>query len=994
MHAVRRAAGLSLDGEWRFQLLPSPDARPTSDWQPIAVPGCWTMQGVGDRPHYTNVQMPFAGEPPHVPADNPTGLYERDFVLPEAWLGRRVVLHVGAARSMAIVTLNDIDVGIGKDSHLASEFDVTAHLRKGANHLRLTVPKWSDATFIEDQDQWWHAGLTRPVFLYATAPVHLGDVHVVARPVDDGAGQLDIGVQVGGLRHDLETGWRIEARLEGWTEVVTAIPATFELPYWATDPPGRAVIRRHELNGESGMGDDAARWRELWPHLAPARSGSARLTAEVSGIEPWSAERPRLYDLEVRLLDPNGSAVDEARFRVGFRNVVVDGLDLLINGDRVLIRGVNRHDFDQHTGAVVSREGMRSELMAMKRHGFNAVRTSHYPNDPALLDLADELGLYVIAEADIESHAFQAVLCDDPRYLAQWVSRVSRMVLRDRNHASVIAWSLGNESGYGANHEAAAAWVRRTDPTRPLHYEGAIRFDWAGGERVTDLVCPMYPAISAIVGFARSGRLTRPLIMCEYSHAMGNSNGTLAEYWDAIESTPGLQGGFIWEWWDHGLVQELPDGRTRWAYGGDFGDVPNDGNFCTDGLVWPDGTPKPALREVQWLNAPVRVGPGAPPGHVRLVNRQHVRDLGWLRGRWEIVGESGSLAAGDLDALDVGPGAVADVTLLGWPRPMPDGAAWLTVRFTTAGDEPWAEAGFEVCWDQLELSGVGQGADGRFESADAVRGTQSGGSEPAAGDVSPIELDAEGHLVHPLLAAPPRLALWRAPTDNDRFGGMAERWLAQGLGDLQPGPATVEQRGRDWHVEREVGVGASVVLHRQAFSPAADGAIRVTEEAVIPTELTDLPRIGTVLEVVPGLERVEWFGRGPHESYPDRKRSAPLGRWLASVDELFTPYVRPQEAGGRADVRWLALRAADGGGLRLTMGVPMQVSATHFRAADLDATSHADELQRRAETIVHLDAAHRGLGTASCGPDTLDAYLVGPGTYRWEWTLQPLGRGR
>jgi beta-galactosidase len=984
MHAVRREAGLSLDGEWRFQLLPSPDAPARSDWQSIAVPGCWTMQDVGDRPHYTNVQMPFAGEPPHVPADDPTGLYERAFELPAGWLGRRVVLHVGAARSMVLVSLNDAEVGIGKDSHLASEFDVTAHLRENANHLRMIVPKWSDTTFIEDQDQWWHAGLTRSIFLYATAPVHLGDVHVVAQPAEDGAGRLDIEIQVGGLRHDLEPGWRIAGRLEGWPKVLEAVPAAFEPPGWATDVDGRALIRRHELYGENGLGDQEAAWRELWPRLAPARTGSARLAATVPGIEPWSAERPRLYDLEVRLLDPQGAAVDEARFKIGFRSVVVDGLDLRINGERVLIRGVNRHDFDQHTGSVVSEEGMREELRSMKRHGFNAVRTSHYPNDPVFLDLTDELGFYVIEEADIESHAFQAVLCDDPRYLAQWVSRVSRMVLRDRNHPSVIAWSLGNESGYGANHEAAAAWVRRTDPTRPLHYEGAIRFDWAGGERVTDLACPMYPAISAIVEFARSGRLTRPLIMCEYSHAMGNSNGTLAEYWDAIESTPGLQGGFIWEWWDHGLVQELPDGRTRWAYGGDFGDVPNDGNFCTDGLVWPDGRPKPALREVQWLNAPVRVSVGAPLGQVRLVNRQHVRDLSWLHGRWELVGEAGILAAGDLDELDAGPGAEVDVALPGWPMPLPDGAEWLTVRFTTARDEPWAEAGFEVCWDQLDVPGTGDAASG---PALAV------GSQRDAGDVTRIELDADGYLVHPLLAAAPRLALWRAPTDNDRFGGMAEQWLALGLAEPRPAPATVEQRGAGWQVEREVRVGASVVLHRQTLTPGADGAIHVVEEAVIPPELADLPRVGSVLEVVPGFESVTWFGRGPHESYPDRKRSAVVGLWHSSVDELFTPYVRPQEAGGRADVCWLELRDGTGVSLRLTMGAPMQVSATHFRAADLDAATHAEELRPRAETIVHIDAAHRGLGTASCGPDTLDEYIVGPGAFRWAWSLHPKAAG-
>src|SRR5205823_5254069 len=268
----------------------------------------------------------------------------------------------------------------------------------------------------------------------------------------------------------------------------------------------------------------------------------------------------------------------------------------LINGRAELLRGVNRHDFDQHTGRVIRADDMRQDLSLMKQFGFNALRTSHYPNDPRLLDLCDELGLYVIDEADIESHAFISSLCDDPRYLNAWVDRVSRMVRRDQNHASIIAWSLGNESGYGANHDAAAGWLRRYDPSRPLHYEGAIRWDWSSDQTVSDITCPMYPPISAIVGHAQSGQQRHPLIMCEYSHAMGNSNGCLAEYWDAIESTPGLQGGFIWEWWDHGLiqVQQLPDGRTRWAYGGDFGDEPNDGNFCLDGLVWPDRRPKPA----------------------------------------------------------------------------------------------------------------------------------------------------------------------------------------------------------------------------------------------------------------------------------------------------------------------------------------------------------------------------------------------------------------
>ena len=344
-------------------------------------------------------------------------------------------------------------------------------------------------------------------------------------------------------------------------------------------------------------------------------------------------------------------------------------------------------------------------------------------------------------------------LCDDPRYLAQWVARVSRMVLRDRNHPSVIAWSLGNESGYGSNHEAAAAWVRRHEPSRPLHYEGAIRFDYTGGTRVTDFVCPMYPEISAIVEFAESGRQDRPLIMCEYSHAMGNGNGTLGEYWDAIESTPGLQGGFIWEWRDHGLVQELPDGSTRWAYGGDFGDEPNDYDFVTDGLVWPDRTPKPAMREAKYLNAPLRLTEvDADAGTIELHSKLHFRDSGWLRGRWELADDGVVLAAGEIDAPALAPGARGTATLADWRDPGASvGERWLTIHFQTAADETWAPMGTEICWDQVPLT----------EAPPAVHPT---------GVEEPVDLDDDGYLRHPSLSAPPT-ALPHARHDRQRPHG-------------------------------------------------------------------------------------------------------------------------------------------------------------------------------------------------------------------------------
>jgi beta-galactosidase len=1005
MHTVPHPDRLNLDGAWRFQLLPRPDAEPTSRWGEIAVPGCWTMQPAGqaegDLPQYTNVQMPFDLRPPHPPADNPTGVYERAFELPPAWAGRRIVLHVGAAESVLIVELNGQDVGISKDSHLAAEFDVTTAVQPGDNTIRLTVVKWSDATYVEDQDQWWHGGITRSVFLYATGPVHLADVRAIGGLADDLAtGTLALDVRVGFEGVDLEEGWRVEAELGGGAglsggaglraglELAANVPGIVPLE-WPREGPEYELMIRHTTGVEGPAGSDAAdeagRWADLLRRLAPPREGSVSWRVEVPHVRAWSAEVPSLYPLAIRLVSPTGAVTEEVQLRIGFRRVEVRGLDLLLNGRRVLVRGVNRHDFDQHTGRVVSVESMRADLVQMKQFGFNAVRTSHYPNDPAFLDLTDELGLFVIEEADIESHAFQSTLCDDSRYLNAWVTRVSRMVERDRNHPSIILWSLGNESGYGANHDAAAAWVRRLDPSRPLHYEGAIRFDWASEQGVSDITCPMYPPISAIVAHARSDAQRHPLIMCEYSHAMGNSNGTLAEYWDAIESTPGLQGGFIWEWWDHGLVQELPDGRTRWAYGGDFGDVPNDGNFCLDGLVWPNRAPKPALWEHKQLAAPVVVSSDPAlleRGRVEVRNRQAWRDLGWLGARWELARGGEVVGSGDLALTDIGPGASAEAELVGWSPPPPgDGRdEWLTIRFATTHEESWAPRGFEVCWAQLPVW------DGRAHGF--------GTSIPRVEVTGPPVVDASGQIQHPLLAAPPRLSLWRAPTDNDRIGGIAGLWQSQGLDRLERRLIGIEHPEGLIAVRWEVRTGAGLsIQHSQFFDSWPGGGFAVGEEVVIPAELSDFARVGTVLEVVPGLERAQWFGRGPHENYPDRKRGAAVGRWQSTVTDLYVPYVRPQENGGRAGVRWLELTDGHGRGVRISMDQPLQVSMSHFRAADLAAATHDVELVPRPTTIVHLDAAHRGLGTASCGPDTLPAYIVGPGTYRWQWYLQPLEAG-
>jgi len=986
MHSVPHLDRLDLDGTWDFQLLPHPEAPLADAWRDITVPGAWTMQDTGDLPHYTNVQMPFPELPPEVPHANPTGVYRRTFRIPAAWKGRRVVLHVGAAESVVVVDCNGRHMGVGKDSHLASEFVLTPHLRRGANELTLTVIKWSDATFIEDQDQWWHGGLTRSVYLYATPTTYLADIRADAGLADDlVTGTLDLRAMVD-LGAFATPGWTVEARLRGHgVDLVETLPVATP----SADSSFEWTRADRDLLWRVGAGEplDAtqlARWPALYAQAArPTPDGLASWSTTIPAVLAWSAELPRLYDLRLTLRDPSGEELEATAIRIGFRRVEIVGLDLLVNGQPILIHGVNRHDFHPERGRTVTRDEMRADIVLMKRFGFDAVRTSHYPNDPAFLELTDELGMYVIAEADIESHAFWGTLCDDPRYLAQWVERVARMAQRDKDHPSVIAWSLGNESGYGANHEAAAAWLRRYDPSRPLHYEGAIRFDWASDQRVSDLTCPMYPPIDAIVTHARSGRQRHPLVMCEYSHAMGNSNGILAEYWEAIESTPGLQGGFVWELRDHGLVQRLPDGSTRWAYGGDFGDTPHDGDFCVDGLTWPDRTPKPAMWEHHAIATPVRLALGGEAGiaHGRIVleNLRWFRDTAWLMVHWSVTRDGLELASGDVPMPAIPPGRTDELAL---PReaidaasadPQATGERWLTLSFLTAADEPWADAGHEVGWQQIRMPG------------DPVRGTAAIAASPA----SPLGTD--GLPSHPLLSVAPAISLWRAPTDNDRIHGLAADWAAMGVDALERRLLSVERQDEGWLVTADLLTGSgAVVRHERMVRVLEGGGLSVEEHVVIPDELEDLPRVGTVLEVVAGLDQVTWFGAGPHETYPDR-RMARIGRYSASLPDLAVPYIWPQENGGRAEVRWLELTDAAGRGLRIVLDRPRQVSVLPYRAEDLAAADHQEDLAPRPSAVVHLDAAHRGLGTASCGPDTLPGYRIAPGSHRWAWTIEPVG---
>ena len=928
-----------------------------------------------DKPIYTNTQMPFEEHPPFVPAENPTGVYERDFDVPKSWNGKRIVLQVGGYESVAVVYINGQEVGLSKDSRLAAEFDVTQFVQSGNNVLRIDVVKWSDATFIEDQDQWWHGGITRSIKLFATNKVFIERFKTVAGLEKDGStGTLSIEADLGSLDNLSTDGYTLRASITELPKVKSAnlskTVKNFASPKWTerdADLKKRSDDYFHGKYWDGKLPADAKAAimeNEPWPH------GKVILETRIPKVNPWSAEVPNLYTMHIELLDPSGVVIEVSQQRIGFRSIVIKGQDFLVNGQPVIFYGINRHDFNRFTGRALTRDDMRQDLLELKRWNFNAVRTSHYPNDAAFLDLCDELGFYVIGEANIESHAFISSICNDTKYLTAFVDRVGRMVQRDIHHPSVVMWSLGNESGAGTNHEAAAAFARSFDPSRPLHYEGGIRGNWMGSHSLTDVIVPMYPTINAIKEYAKSPKADRPLIMCEYSHAMGNSNGTLAEYWEVIESTRGLQGGFIWEMWDHGPVQTMPDGSKRNAYGGDYGETKHDGNFCCDGMVFPDRTAKPAMHEFKAIAAPIVItGVKAASGQFKIFNKNFFKDLSEYQLQWSITSDGVIQDGGVVKLPKVAPRKSVNfkVSSKKFAKGTTRGERFITFSLVCVATTPWALPMTEVGWSQIALPSTAL--------APAKKAKE-------IGDV----VDEHGQIILPYGIVAPSVSLWRAPTDNDRIGHIASKWERYGIREISRTDCVVRQTPTSIKVSNtwETSTGVSF-KHTQLITPVA-GGFSVKESVTIPKAFDDLARVGTLFELDGSLSDLVYFGTGSHESYPDRKIGR-IARYVSTVAAQYIPYVRPQENGGHAAVRWFEVTNSAGNGLRFAMSKPAQVSVTPNRDAELADATHDVEVKACGNTVVHIDAAHRGVGTASCGPDTLDKYIIKTGVHTWEWTV-------
>lgn len=950
---------MPLNGAWRFQYAPTPAEAPQhyadpayddSGWDHLPVPSNWQLHGYG-RPHYTNVQYPFVIDPPHVPSENPTGSYRRHFHVPAAWADRRLILRFDGVDSAFEVQINGKNVGFSKGSRVPAEFDVTAHVQPGDNLLAVRVYQWSDGSYLEAQDMWWLSGIFRDVTLIAEGRVAVWDLLVDP-----------------GLDHDPKNAaLRVQATIANTGDQAEACSLEVQL----LDAGKEAVPHGDtRTTGEIGA----------------RKQQTMELSANIAMPQLWSADDPYLYTLLLTLCNARGEVIAIIPQTVGFRRVEMKNTQLLVNGTPIKLRGVNRHEHHPELGRALPHETMLEDVLLMKRHNINTVRTSHYPPHPHFLDLCDRYGLYVIDEADLECHGLHYAqqpffLSDDVEWCAAYVDRMVRMVERDKNHPSIMMWSLGNESGFGTNHAAMAAWCREHEPSRPLHYEG----DQHG--TVSDVISQMYTAVPQVIAFGEGkgdvGEDTgwkarvrlqeyehKPFFLCEYAHAMGNGPGGLAEYWDAFWRYERLIGGCVWEWIDHGIRTTAPDGRAYFAYGGDFGDEPNDGNFVCDGLLFPDRTPSPGLLEYKKVLEPVHVEAthlGANTAQLAIHNRYDFLTLDHLHGSWQLTEDGVLVAGGALAMPHVQPGAAAPVEMkYSVPSPVPGAMYHLTLCFALAHPTAWAEMGHEVAFAQFELpintapvvsNAVLPMASLRVHEAGSCLHLRGGETDllfdPARGVI-----DLWKFAGHALLLEGPRLSMWRAAIDNEARGSgeqVVRDWRQHRLHLLQ-------QHVRDVAWEQVDDATVRMIVRTCVAPPVYDAAfdcsytytmfgsgdmaleVQGTPRGVWPATL---PRIGLEMTLPGTLDWVQWLGRGPGESYADTKQAARFGVWRAGVNELFTPYVRPQENGNHTDTRWVALQDARGTGL-LAVGDPtLNFSAHRFTTEDVDQAQHTYELVPR-----------------------------------------------
>ncbi|NSW90389.1 MAG: DUF4981 domain-containing protein [Firmicutes bacterium] len=1004
-------------------------------WDTIHVPGCWQLYGYG-IPNYTNAAYPYTVDPPYVPDNNPVGLYRREFTIPSGWDSRQVFLVFEGVCSAFYVYINGQKVGFSKGSHIPAEFNITEFVRCGNNTVAVEVYQWSDASYMEDQDMWRLNGIFRDVYLISVPQVYIRDFSVRTR-LDESC--IDATLNIKAFLKKGEGFLRNEVRDEVKDEIRNEV---YSLSLSLLDDKGMAVP---DDKGEPIIDRKIAHSIAFDKSNETSDETSIEAILNILNPKKWSAEDPYLYKLILVLKDKKDNIIEVVGEDIGFRQVEIKDKQLLINGVPIKIKGVNRHDFHPDKGYAVSLEDMEKDIVIMKQHNINAVRTSHYPNDPRFLDLCDRYGLYVIDEADLETHGFGITgdvsqISNDPEWKKAYIDRAIRMVERDKNHPCIIMWSLGNESGYGSNHDAMAEWIRSADPTRPIHYEGARE------AKVVDVVSVMYPTVDYLIEQGEKEDDPRPFFMCEYAHAMGNGPGNLKEYWEVIYKYPRLIGGCVWEWADHGIRQKNQNGKEWFAYGGDFGDWPNDGNFCIDALVFPDRVPHTGLIEYKKVIEPVHVIPiDLKQGIVKIVNKYNFISLAYLEASWSINYDGHIIQQGLLPELDIPAGKDRVVEI---PYTLPEGRPateyWLNIDFCLKRNEPWAPRGHEVAWAQFklpvevrkaepvqeEVSGD-RACDVRDDPGDDARNyarvyetivpefiiipastipclnvEETGCMLTIKGEDFKLDFDKIRGSISSLeyngaqvLRQGPKPHIWRAPTDNDA-PRQAKLWCQEGFDRLEQSIRDVSVTKHNKAVEITVKSILGVRSKAPAFGVITSYLIYGTGDIVItstfkPKEgLPHLPRMGYEFRLPVEFDRMIWYGRGPHENYIDRKESARIGIYSGTVEEQYVPYIKPQENGNKSDVRWGAFIDSRGIGLLVT-GMPskgtscINISAHHYTAEDFTAAKHTHELVKRNEVILNVDYAQGGLGSNSCGPGPLPKYQLQPVETTFTFRLRP-----
>lgn len=974
-----------LNGKWKFHYSPDPGSRPvdfykdeysTESWDEILVPGNWELQGFG-QPIYLDEEYPFPPDPPKVPEENPVGSYKRFFSIPASWEGRQVFLHIGSLKSAGYIWVNGKPVGFSKGSKTPAEFNITRFLRPYANSVSMEIYRWSDGAYLEGQDMWRLSGLERDVYLMALPDAHIRDFEVHA-----------------GLDQDYRDGiFNLEVELRNLGEEI------FENLELKIDLMQEENLERTLYADKQTLSLDTSQQKILV------------FDAIIEEPRKWSAEMPDLYTLLITLTDQHGKIMERVSSKVGFRKVEIRNEQLLVNGVPVTIKGVNRHEHDMYTGKAIGEESMIRDIELMKQFNINAVRTSHYPNHPRWYELCDRYGIYLVDEANIESHGMQfnpdggfALISDNPEWKDAFMDRVKRMVERDKNHPSVIIWSLGNEAGDGSNFVAAYQWIKSRDPSRPVQYEPA------GFKDHTDIVCPMYKNIYYLEAYADSN-IAKPLILCEYSHAMGNSVGNLQDYWDVIGSHSKLQGGFIWDWCDQTFLKRKEDGTAYWAYGGDMGDfdIPNDSNFCANGLVQADRAFHPHIWEVKKVYQNMKVYPvNMEGGTYKIQNRFDFKDLSGYQLKYEIMAAGEILESGEIRDIKLSAGSEKQIQVPA-ERTLEktNKESFITFRWFTIQDQPLIPSGFEVAWDQYTIpvrmidtqTAITQ--DSSIELQENEREMEvSAGNMKIRFNKNNGQMVSLSYLQKEFIKGGLRPNFWRSPVDNDLGNSMPGKCaIWQYAGDSASLVSFSQQQFSDQViVKSDYLLSGSASVVSLEYRVDASGRIHV-DFTFEPgnNNLPELPRIGTRMILTEDFRHMSWFGRGPHESYCDRFTGAAVGLYKGTAWEQYHPYVRPQETANKMDVRWMILESDEHFGLLVKADSLLNCSAWPFDPVELDhhevgePNRHGSDIKPGNMVVLNIDLRQRGVGgDNSWRALPLDKYRIFPDRkYRYGYTLFP-----